>query len=365
MGRGWTLRAAALAVLLPGSLGAQAGERLVCRGGVDPVGSLGITGISCDRCQFFTNGKMHRAVFWTEPTILELDQEHPAAAVLREGDVLIAVDGELITTREGSARFSALPVGEATRLRIRREGRATELSVPVVATCPDEKSGTPSVAGRPVPVRPPRPPVEAAVTPRVPAKPVPSASAPRRPVAPVPPPPPRDLAPHVSLGFGFSCTDCGWSTTGEGETGRWRFSEAPELVGVDETSRAAGLRPGDRLLALDGVSLTTEEGGRRFAAIRPRDTLRWTVERSGRTLEVRTVAAAPEPSVVPAGAPVAALPLPDASKAPIRFTGMIGDVAVELRGAGRVYVTEEEDGRLVIIRTGDAEIRLRAPGGRR
>ncbi len=41
---------------------------------------------------------------------------------------------------------------------------------------------------------------------------------------------------------------------------------------------------------------------------------------------------------------------------------MVGNAAVEVRG-GRVNVIESEDGKLVIIRTGDAEIRIRVPGG--
>jgi len=350
------LKAAVIAAILPAGLAAQAGERLVCRDGAEPVGSLGITGIACDRCQFFTNGKVHRAVFWTEPTILNLDDAHPAAGVLRKGDVLVAVDERLITTSEGSARFSALPPDGPTRLRIRRDGRLMEVSVPVSEVCPESKgTDMPAVAGRGMPA-PPAPPIRSASEPPAPGTRTP----PARPsgisvVAPAPPPAP---APEASLGFGFRCSNCGYSMGGVG-TGRWTFPEPPEVVGVQspEGARASGLRVGDRLIALGGVDLTTEEGGRRFAAVSPGDRLVWTVERDGRRLDVTTMAS--EPSRATTSAPSLA---GDPSRAPLRFSGTVGNTTVEVRG-GRVSVTEDEGGRLVIIRTGDTEIRIRAPAG--
>ncbi len=374
MGRAWRMaQAAAIVALLPAGAAAQAGERLVCKGGVDPVGSLGITGISCDRCQFFTNGKLHRAVFWTEPTILDLDASNPASSVLREGDVLVSVDGQLITTREGSARFSALPPDRPTRLRVRRDGRLVDLTVPVAAACPSTKeAGAPVVAGRGVPAPPPPParvsePVSpgAPVVVREPTPPHPPArvTEPRaaaRPVPPPPPPAPARMAPHASLGFGFRCSECVYRE-GEGDQlGRWTFPEPPEVVGIDKEKdgRAASLRAGDHLVALDGVPLTSDEGGRRFSEIRPGDTLRWTVERDGREIAVTTRAVERAPA-----ARVARAVVEDPSTAPLRFSGMVGDASVEVRGGGRVNVIESEDGRLVIIRTGDAEIRIRVPGG--
>lgn len=373
MGTAWRMaHAAVLVALLPAGAAAQAGERLVCKGGVDPVGSLGITGISCDRCQFFTNGKVHRAVFWTEPTILDLDASNPASSVLRKGDVLVAVDGQLITTSDGSALFSALPPDRAARLRIRRDGRLLDLSVPVAAACPSTKEAeAPVVAGRGVPVPPPPP--RRVTEPAVPTPPVvvkePAAPTPpakvteprpvREPVPPPPPPAPEQMEPRASLGFGFQCGPCRYGWDGARERGQWSFSEPPEVVGIDPepAGRAAALKAGDHLLALDGVSLTTDEGGRRFSDIRPGDTLRWTVERDGREIAVTTHAAERAPA-----ARVARTIVEDPSTAPLRFSGMVGDAAVEVRG-GRVNVIEAEDGRMVIIRTGDAEIRIRVPGG--
>jgi len=369
-----TWRAATLALLLPGSVAAQAtvagGERLVCEDGAAPVGSLGITGIACDRCQFFTNGKVHRAVFWTEPTILDLDDGNPAASVLREGDVLVAIDGQLITTRSGSARFSALPPDEPARLRIRRDGRTMELSVPVAAACPTTRSAdAPVVAGRGVPVPPPPPRAASAPTlaraPGVPSAGVSVAPAPERPDAPVlpaPPPAPEQMAPRASLGFGFRCGRCSFGRSDTGD-GVWSFSEPPEVIGLDTAVGigSAALRPGDRLLALDGVELTSDAGGRRFAEIQPGQTLSWTVERDGRRIDVTTRAQERSlgiATVAATGRGVSVSTVP----APLRFSGAVGNTTIEVRG-GRVNVTEDEGGNLVIIRTADTEIRIRRAGG--
>ena len=371
MGNGRRMwRTATVALMLPTAAAAQATARSggpACEGGAEPVGSLGITGISCDRCQFFTNGKVHRAVFWTEPTILDLDPSNPAASVLHEGDVLVAVDGQLITTRGGSARFSALPPDEPTRLRIRRDGRTMELSVPVASVCPATRSAdAPVVAGRPVPVPPLAPSPRTAPVPRVPG-----ATPPMMGVTPTPEVPgvpdvpsvaalPSGLEPRADLGFGFQCDYCEYDrATGIGN-GRWTFPQPPIVMGVDEDAGDVALRPGDRLLELGGLDLTTAEGGRRFANIRPGQTLRWTVLRDGKRIEVTTHArerdrtaalAAAEPTTAGARTP-----------APLRFAGTVGNTTVEVRG-GRVNVTEDEGGRLLIIRTADSEIRIRVPAG--
>jgi len=85
----------------------------------------------------------------------------------------------------------------------------------------------------------------------------------------------------------------------------------------------------------------------------------WTVERLGDTLRATTTAREQPEMMVTA-------PELDPSEAPLRFSGTIGATAVEVRG-GRVTVTESEDGRMIVIRTRDTEIRLvaRAGQGRR
>ncbi|HUG00472.1 MAG TPA: hypothetical protein VML95_01280 [Longimicrobiales bacterium] len=81
--------------------------RLLCRGG------------SCSINLEEDGGLAHR--FSTEPVIQELAADAPAE--LAEGDVIVQVDGALITTREGGRRLARLRVETPITLRLRRGGR--------------------------------------------------------------------------------------------------------------------------------------------------------------------------------------------------------------------------------------------------
>jgi hypothetical protein len=367
MNRG-TIRGAGLGVAIALALVGPTQAQDVAEGGrcleSEQMGSLGITGIKCDRCRFITEGGASRAVFFTEPTILSLDPSLPASRVLRPGDVIVALEGQLITTAEGSARYSSLPPNGAVSIRVRRDGRLLELTVPLAATCPRPATvPAPDLVGQtiPDPAVPPLPPEwtvrEGRVVAPVPVvEPVPTA-------VPEPPRPaqgldPVDLPPLVSLGFGFQCSRCTYQASPDGQ-GVWSFSSPPNIF-VTPSSEAwrEGLRSDDEIIAIAGRPITSDEGGRHFAALRPGDNVTWTVVRRGDTLratttvQARAVEAAPQPS-----------PGSDPSEGPLRFSGTVGTTAVEVRG-GRVTVTESPDGRLVIIRTRDTEIRLVASPGR-
>lgn len=363
-GRRMLVAALALWAAVPVGLAAQA-ERLSCSTG-QPVGSLGITGIKCDRCQFYTNGEVHRAVFWTEPTIEALNAKIKAAAVLKPGDVLVAVDGQLITTKEGSARFSDLPASGNVTLRIRRDGQLRDMSVPVTAVCPSAKGAeAPKVAGRPLPAMAPPPRLPAKGTPErlVPPPPMEALSpaapagvplpAPAKSAPPPPPPAPDAMLPRAELGFAFSCR-CTYESR---DGGRWTFPEPPVVFGVSAgAGEAAGLRQGDRILEVNGKDITTPDGARAFGAIRPGDHPRWTVERDGKQAVVVTVAR----KQATVSARTVASEKVDFSRAPLRFSGAVGNTFVEVRG-GKVNVMMTQGDSLVIIRTGDAEIRLSVP----
>jgi hypothetical protein len=179
-----------------------------------------------------------------------------------------------------------------------------------------------------------------------------------------PPPPLDDLAPTASLGFGFQCSDCSY----DGEA--WTFTGPLEVRGV--SGRGLNMRTGDRIVGIDGVGITTAEGGRRFAGIEAGDEVRWAIDRDGERIEVRTVARerevsrvrAPEPSAEGRGRATGVGVGRGAAEGPLRFAGSVGNVTVEVRG-GRVSVTETDDGRVIVIRTGDVEVRIEAPVGRR
>jgi hypothetical protein len=142
MNRG-TIRGAGLGVAIALALVGPTQAQDVAEGGrcleSEQMGSLGITGIKCDRCRFITEGGASRAVFFTEPTILSLDPSLPASRVLRPGDVIVALEGQLITTAEGSARYSSLPPNGAVSLRVRRDGRWSSPSPPPYRSPPGRR----------------------------------------------------------------------------------------------------------------------------------------------------------------------------------------------------------------------------------
>jgi hypothetical protein len=100
------------------------------------------------------------------------------------------------------------------------------------------------------------------------------------------------LSPRGWFGFGLECHDC--TIGGRDSTGaaRWRFDSVPSIYSVDPESPAAkgGLEPGDRLLKIDGMGMTTTEAGRRFGAVKPGDKVAWTVEHEGKSRVVTLVA---------------------------------------------------------------------------
>lgn len=91
------------------------------------------------------------------------------------------------------------------------------------------------------------------------------------------------------LGVELLCSHC----SVRHQRGRtvWRFSEPPVVLSVHGGSAAerAGLEPGDALIRIDGVSLTSEEGGRRFGDLREGRPVAFVVRRDGGERPVRVV----------------------------------------------------------------------------
>ena len=184
------------------------------------------------------------------------------------------------------------------------------------------------------------------------------------------PRPTLDLLPSGWFGFGIQCTECRWSVDDEDGTSEWEFSTPPEISSIQAGSPAAeaGLRRGDVLLEIDGESLVTEEGGRRFGSVKPGQDVRWTYTRDGETRTTTATAAERQ-------APTA--PLPPASPAAgyagvssgvgytaadlraLRYSGLVGETSVEVRGAGSVVVNIIDPGREIEIVTADSRTRIR------
>jgi C-terminal processing protease CtpA/Prc len=154
------------------------------------------------------------------------------------------------------------------------------------------------------------------------------------------------------FGFGMQCNQCGVHERNGVRS--FRFRQAPTVVSVEPNTPAAraGMRRGDRLTHVDGVPLTGEAGWRRFGAIQPGQTVRWTYTRGGQAHH----------------ATMSALRRPDAQRAPraatsaeaqrLRYSGNVGNAHVEVRGAPVNVSTDPNTGE-TIIRSADMTVRIR------
>ena len=197
--------------------------------------------------------------FGGELELRDVLPDGPAAGRVQEGDILVAVDGALITTRAGSTRLLRAPSGQPVRLTVRRGG--VERDVVVVPVGGAEASPSAAV-GTLAPV---------------PASRYPAAA---------------PLAARGRLGIGLSC-HCTMQATPDGAE-HWSFAEPPEVGGVqtDGPAERAGVRVGDVIERIDGVAVTTRAGGERWSALASGARVRLGIRRGAARVEVEMVAVA-------------------------------------------------------------------------
>lgn len=298
----WAWRPVGLAaVVMTGLLPIAAEAQRRCDA-EDRVGWIGIAGIECSNCTITFPGSGRPSRFTTEPVITQIASGSPAAGSLHEGDVLVSVNGSLITTTEGAQKFSNLQPGQNLVLIVRRNGQHL---VRRFESLPGKCPGDPLVIGSGAPRDTPLPTAQREVGPR--------GVAPRRPAAtPVPPTgqtprvapaPPYGFGPSVfqqpraSFGFGIACSDCMLLRQRGSDRESpviWEFASPPEVYSVEPNGPAyrAGLRRGDLITHINGTPITRDEAGRRFATAEPGQTLRFTYRRGD---ESRTVSVRAEP----------------------------------------------------------------------
>jgi len=106
-----------------------------CPDGRAPAGDLGISGLLCTggSCAIYVrDGRGYRHQLSTEPRVFGVQEDGPSAGLVRENDVVVAIDGTLITTPAGGRRLAQIDAGQKVELWLRRDGR--DLAVSVTAT---------------------------------------------------------------------------------------------------------------------------------------------------------------------------------------------------------------------------------------
>lgn len=104
----------------------------VCPEGHPKTGDIGISHLLCVPGSCSVNLRTDRGYthkFSTEPKIKGLEKGGPSWGRLQNGDVLVAIDGVPITSREGGRRLANLVPGRPVELRVRRGGREMDVTV--------------------------------------------------------------------------------------------------------------------------------------------------------------------------------------------------------------------------------------------
>src|SRR5215218_9074607 len=126
--------AAVAALALAPAAATTADAQGACGGGKGiTVPDLGWADIDCSHCQIEYSTRARRYRFGTEPRISGI--RGPGAGRLREGDVLVAVDGRLITTDQAGDRLANVRRGERVRISVRRGGRVESYDITAGERC--------------------------------------------------------------------------------------------------------------------------------------------------------------------------------------------------------------------------------------
>jgi hypothetical protein len=247
-------------VMLAIALAVGAALPVAAQQGAERRGFFGVS-MTCEDC--FIQRAPGRVAYTRFPAISSItDGSAAEAAGLRTGDTVVAIEGLLLTTPEGFERWAYARPNVPVRLTVRRQGQEREVTVTPTdrssaSTTQDFYRGRLQIAQR---------------------RGLESLRSAYR-------------SPMGWLGIGIECTQCEVMTVGRRQQ-TWSFSRPPavEWVDVDGPSHRAGLRRGDTLIAMDGVDLTTREGGRAFGQIEPGQRITLTVQRDGRERRVSLVA---------------------------------------------------------------------------
>lgn len=242
------MKTLALALLLAAAATASA-EKPCAEGKRDRTGTLGVQHYVCrgGSCWVTRNpmkaGGGFEHYFSTEPIAAKVE----AGRELRDGDVLVSVDGVPVTTPEAGRHLANLESNVPVRLRIRRDGQERELVAVPRLGC--EQPSLTVTSGGTVTVK-------------------------------------RPTSPRPDFGMRLECGACGWEVH-DGRT-VWRSLTVPRVVGIDRGGPAdvAGIRAGDRILSIDGHWTFEPQDGAAIGAIKPGQKVKVVVARGEGTVEV-------------------------------------------------------------------------------
>lgn len=98
-----------------------------------PLGWLGM-GLECEQCQVMSLGRRQQAWNFSQPpAVLTVDVDGPAhRGGLRRGDTLTAIDGVELTTRAGGSAFANIEPGQRVSITVRRDGRSRQVTLVAV-----------------------------------------------------------------------------------------------------------------------------------------------------------------------------------------------------------------------------------------
>lgn len=327
------------------------------------IGDLGITGFNGGARDWSVNGDR----FGAEPSVRGVMAGGPADGALRAEDVIVAVDGFLITTEEGGRRLTHVSPGQPVALTIRRDGDERTVKVTAGSKCDLRPTGplhpvpAPRAAATARPALSPGARAASATSGQEgsPApRPAPAPSAHK--LAVMEPPSPQ--GPTIRFGFRLQCQGCGLVDTDGKEGGYWSFPQAPMVDEVEPGSPAdvGGLRKGDLLTHIDGLALTSREGGRRLALVDGGETVVLTFLRGNKQQTTKILTGGRAHWSNQSQKPGAAGAGPAAQTGQLRYSGSVGGARVEVRGAP-VNVTKDPRSGEIAIRSQDLLVRITAP----
>jgi len=238
-------------------------------------------------------------LFNAEPEIKKIDRDGPSYSKLMNEDVIVAIDGMLITTRKAGIRFANLVAGESVELEVRRGGQKRtitvipqalpELEIPIELTvhCTDQLNRENAVTvefGKVISQK-----LAHSI------KKIKKREEDRRvatdTMGVLMSPEYSDRTPRGWIGFGLSFSGS-IRRNDQGKPADWFFFELPSIKSIQPGSPAdeADLKVGDVLLEIDGKKLDSEKGSSRFSCMEPGQVIEWKVRRDEKTITVKTTA---------------------------------------------------------------------------